>query len=94
MVHNGDIYNSDELRTWLEAKGCVFYGETDTELIAKLIGVYYSENDNNNKAKVGLKQAVEKALSHCEGTWVSVCSSLFCFYICSIVYANLSPRPV
>ena len=76
VVHNGDIYNSNVLRTWLEAKGCAFYGETDSELIAKLIGVYYSENDNKNKTKCGLKQAVEKAMSHCEGTWVCICSSL------------------
>lgn len=76
VVHNGDIYNSNVLRTWLEARGCAFYGETDSELIAKLIGVYYAENGNKNKTKCGLKQAVEKAMSHCEGTWVSVCSRL------------------
>lgn len=75
IVHNGALYNADALRTWLEAKGCVFWGDTDSEVIAKLIGyIYYLEKDNQN-GKWGLKEAVEKALSICEGTWVSPCWS-------------------
>ena len=71
VVHNGEIYNADALRTWLESMGLVFWGDTDSEVIAKLIGyAYYLEKDSN-KNKRGLKEAVEKALSYCEGTWVS-----------------------
>ena len=71
VVHNGALYNADALRTWLEAKGCVFWGDTDSEVIAKLIGYVYYSNKENNSSKGRLKEAVEKAVSYCEGTWVS-----------------------
>ena len=71
VVHNGALYNADALRTWLEAKGCVFWGDTDSEVIAKLIGYVYYSNKDNKSNNGRLKEAVEKALSYCEGTWVS-----------------------
>ncbi len=39
IVHNGIIENHDELRAMLQAKGCVFVSQTDTEVIAHLLSV-------------------------------------------------------
>ncbi|MCW1912184.1 glutamine--fructose-6-phosphate transaminase (isomerizing) [Luteolibacter sp. GHJ8] len=60
LVHNGIIENYRALRTRLEAKGHHFYSETDTEVLAHLIG------DRN---KGDLFQAVCDALSQVEGTF-------------------------
>ncbi|GAX19814.1 glucosamine--fructose-6-phosphate aminotransferase [Fistulifera solaris] len=62
VVHNGNINNYDALRKELiEVHKISLQGQTDSEVLAKLIGHYYN-GDN-------LKQAVEKALSRCDGTW-------------------------
>lgn len=42
VVHNGIIENESELRAWLLERGHAFRSETDTEVIANLIGHYYS----------------------------------------------------
>lgn len=39
IVHNGIIENHAELRAMLQAKGCVFVSQTDTEVIAHLLSV-------------------------------------------------------
>ncbi len=39
IVHNGIIENHDELRAMLQAKGCTFVSQTDTEVIAHLLSV-------------------------------------------------------
>ena len=41
IVHNGIIENHDELRTMLQAKGCVFVSQTDTEVVAHLLSTLY-----------------------------------------------------
>ena len=64
VVHNGTINNHNELRNELIKRGVSFASETDTEVIAQLIG-YYLEQDRN----LSTKDAVTKALSRCEGTW-------------------------
>jgi glucosamine--fructose-6-phosphate aminotransferase (isomerizing) len=43
VVHNGIIENYKELKTELEAKGCKFQSETDTETVAHLISQYIRE---------------------------------------------------
>lgn len=63
LVHNGTINNANALRKELKGLGHVFSSQTDTEVISKLIGHIY-ENE-----KVSLKEATEKALSRCDGTW-------------------------
>ncbi len=61
VVHNGIIENFVELKKWLtEEKGITFKSETDTEVIAQLIGVYY-EHD--------LVDAVYKAVEKMEGAY-------------------------
>mmetsp|Transcript_3710 Transcript_3710/g.5741 ORF Transcript_3710/g.5741 Transcript_3710/m.5741 type:complete len:688 (-) Transcript_3710:188-2251(-) len=62
VVHNGTINNSYELRKALADKGIKFVSETDTEVIAQLIGVYMDEG-------LDTKDAVKSALQRCEGTW-------------------------
>jgi glucosamine--fructose-6-phosphate aminotransferase (isomerizing) len=63
LVHNGTIDNANELRKQLQDKGHVFTSQTDTEVIAKLVGDIYAEG------KLSLKDAVEETLSHLSGTW-------------------------
>ena len=56
VVHNGIIENYLALKEWLIAEhGVVFKSETDTEVIAHLVGVFY---DGDIEAAVG--KAVEK----------------------------------
>lgn len=63
LVHNGTLNNSNELRRELQASGHVFTSQTDTEVIAKLIGHYWEMD------KLTVKEATEKALQRCDGTW-------------------------
>lgn len=60
LVHNGIIENHDVLRKELEKKGAPFLSDTDTEVIAHLIGSYY-EGD--------LLGAVQKAVSRLKGAY-------------------------
>ncbi len=60
LVHNGIIENYRALRTRLEARGHHFYSETDTEVLAHLIG---------DCDKGDLFQAVTDALHQVEGTF-------------------------
>ena len=70
LVHNGTINNSHDLKTWLEQKHHIkFKSETDTEVIAQLIGVYLDEQEKEGKVKIDLKKATSDALSKCDGAW-------------------------
>ena len=62
LVHNGTIENSSELKAELEAHGVPFTSETDTEVIAQLIGHYLD-------AGLPVLDAVKKTLGRLEGTW-------------------------
>eukprot|EP00968_Pinguiococcus_pyrenoidosus_P024564 scaffold4847_cov265-Pinguiococcus_pyrenoidosus.AAC.8 len=64
LVHNGTINNAGELRKELAAAGIVFKSETDTEVIAKLIGVHLDHPDCKD-----LRDATARALKRCDGTW-------------------------
>jgi len=64
IVHNGTINNANDLRKELQGMGHKFTSQTDTEVIAKLIGHYHDESE-----KISLRTATEKALSRCDGTW-------------------------
>mmetsp|Transcript_8901 Transcript_8901/g.19985 ORF Transcript_8901/g.19985 Transcript_8901/m.19985 type:complete len:717 (-) Transcript_8901:106-2256(-) len=72
VVHNGSIWNKQDLRRELKALGYNFEGQTDTEVIAKLIGHYYEDG------KTDIRVATEKAMQRCEGAWglVVMCSDL------------------
>lgn len=62
VVHNGIIENYQELKKELEAKGYVFYSETDTETVAHLIDDYYKQGND-------LLEAVRKTLERIEGSY-------------------------
>ena len=61
VVHNGIIENYADLREWLSSQyGVVFRSETDTEVIAHLIGIYYNGD---------LTDAVYKAVEKMRGAY-------------------------
>jgi len=81
VVHNGIIENYNTLKTWLKSEGAKFVSETDTEVIANLIGYFYTkeDNDKNRKQSNGqnkLERAVQQALRELTGTYglAIVCS--------------------
>jgi glutamine---fructose-6-phosphate transaminase (isomerizing) len=60
VVQNGIVENFRELRAELEAEGIPFRSDTDTEVIAHLIGLYYHGETN-------LETAVRQALAQLRG---------------------------
>jgi len=62
LVHNGIIENYAELRDQLSAQGHTFYSESDSEVLAHLIGTSYKAHEN-------LAQAVVEALERVRGTY-------------------------
>ena len=62
VVHNGIIENYKELKAELEAKGCQFRSQTDTETVAHLIAMIYGEVKD-------LTQAVQLATKKIEGAY-------------------------
>ena len=60
VTHNGIIENYATLRTYLEKKGHAFYGESDTEVLAKLIAELYEDH---------LENAVQSALREVTGAY-------------------------
>jgi glucosamine--fructose-6-phosphate aminotransferase (isomerizing) len=62
LVHNGIIENYAALRTYLEGKGRSFTSETDTEVLAQLIGQLRSEG-------LDLETAVQAALREVTGAY-------------------------
>jgi glucosamine--fructose-6-phosphate aminotransferase (isomerizing) len=71
IVHNGTLNNANELRRELQKLGHTFSSQTDTEVMAKLIGHYYAEllEDEAKKEEATVKHATELALSRCDGSW-------------------------
>ena len=65
IVHNGIIENYQEIKEWLiKEYGVVFKSETDTEVIAHLIGIYYDGD---------LLAAVNKAVEEMRGAY-AICA--------------------
>ncbi len=62
LVHNGIIENYSTLKQFLLNKGHVFKSQTDTEVLAHLVGEMYVEG-------VTLEQAVSAALKEVSGTY-------------------------
>ena len=67
IVHNGIIENYASLRKWLVSKGHSFISETDTEVLAHLIGELYDGD---------LEKAVQAALKEVTGAYAiaAVCA--------------------
>jgi glucosamine--fructose-6-phosphate aminotransferase (isomerizing) len=72
VVHNGVIENYDALKQKLIRAGHTFKSDTDTEVLAHLIGDYYQKRQiGNRKSEIGneLTQAVCDALREVIGTY-------------------------
>ena len=60
LIHNGIIENSNSIKKALLARGHIFHSETDTEVLAHLIGELYEGN---------LEEAVAAALRDVDGAY-------------------------
>ena len=60
LVHNGIIENYQEIKTALLAEGNIFHSDTDTEVLAHLIGKLYAGD---------LLEAVQQALKQVRGAY-------------------------
>ncbi|HTW95440.1 MAG TPA: glutamine--fructose-6-phosphate transaminase (isomerizing) [Tepidisphaeraceae bacterium] len=72
LVHNGVIENYAALKRFLTKKGHTFKSETDTEVLAVLIGHLYAELKAKNHTPSGvslLQRAVQAALHEVTGTY-------------------------
>lgn len=72
VVHNGVIENYDRLKQRLTAAGHKFLSETDTEVLAHLIGEHYqrgAKSSGNGSGEHPLAQAVSSALSEVIGAY-------------------------
>ena len=73
LVHNGIIENYAALKKFLTEKGHTFKSQTDTEVLAMLVGDLYAamkaKGENGNGAGSLLAKAVQAALHEVEGTY-------------------------
>jgi glucosamine--fructose-6-phosphate aminotransferase (isomerizing) len=72
LVHNGIIENYAALKQFLSDKGHTFQSQTDTEVLAVLIGDVYADLKVRNHTPDGvslLQRAVQAALHQVEGTY-------------------------
>lgn len=74
LVHNGIIENYAILKKWLIKEGCEFKTETDTEVVANLIGYFYKHTRDRNGANAPkdcnrFEWAVQQALNEVYGTY-------------------------
>lgn len=74
VVHNGIIENYQILKKKLQASGVKFLSETDTEVVAQLIGFYYGAQQGDTptgtcRGKDDFVGAVQKAIAELEGAF-------------------------
>ena len=65
VVHNGIIENYKELRSELEAEGCKFRSQTDTETVSNLVASIYAEVKDLTKAVQIATKKIEGAYALC-----------------------------
>ncbi|MDB6006341.1 MAG: glmS, partial [Prosthecobacter sp.] len=68
LVHNGVIENYQTLKKALVASGHIFESETDTEVLAHLVGQFYDDSEEIDP-KVRLVAALQSALAGVKGTF-------------------------
>lgn len=62
VVHNGIIENEARLRERLEKDGVAFHSETDTEVVANLVGYYYEQSGD-------FIAAIRQTIARIEGSY-------------------------
>ena len=67
LVHNGVVENHKHLREELVGRGHTFHSQTDTEVLAHLIGESFDQNADRNRS--ALLHAMQEALRHVRGTY-------------------------
>ena len=70
LVHNGIIENYSELKHRLISNNYTFQSQTDTEVIAVLIGSYLDKYDTINAKNIA--NAIEQSVLELRGTWALV----------------------
>lgn len=68
LVHNGVIENYQKLRSALELEGHIFRSQTDSEVLAHLIGKHYDARPDGTPEE-RLVRAVRESLGHIAGTY-------------------------
>jgi len=68
VVHNGIIENYTTLKKWLTEKGATFTTDTDTEVIANLIGYFYA-NSEGSDGQNRFEWSVQQGLNELYGTY-------------------------
>lgn len=74
VVHNGIIENYDTIKKWLQTEGVEFVTDTDSEVIANLIGYFYARADEVQEQEQCSQQnkfgwSVRRALRELHGTF-------------------------
>lgn len=74
IVHNGIIENYATLKKWLQNETVRFVSDTDTEVIANLIGYFYTKGDcdeekRQSDGQTKFEWAVQRALRELHGTY-------------------------
>jgi glucosamine--fructose-6-phosphate aminotransferase (isomerizing) len=67
LVHNGVIENHKHLREELAGRGHIFRSQTDTEVLAHLIGETFDQTPARNRS--ALIHAMQETLRHVRGTY-------------------------
>ncbi|MEI8294700.1 MAG: glutamine--fructose-6-phosphate transaminase (isomerizing) [bacterium] len=78
LVHNGVVENHKHLREELAGRGHIFRSQTDTEVLAHLIGEVFDQSAERNRS--ALIHAMQETLRHVRGT-----------YAIAIIHADLGP---
>jgi len=94
IVHNGIIENFSTLKKWLISKGHTFKSETDSEVIANLISLFYHENNQDDEKITPAKRlenAVRLALRELEGTYGI---TVICQEVPDVIIAARSGSPL
>ncbi len=68
LVHNGVIENYQILRDQLLAQGDTFESQTDTEVLAHMVGRYFEASDETD-GQTRLRQSLQAALAKVKGTY-------------------------
>ncbi len=78
IVHNGIIENFSTLKKWLTKKGCTFTSDTDSEVAANLISLFYNEQTEEKDNALRFEKAMRLALNKVVGTYgiVAICTDV------------------